>query len=139
MEPITAIANTIAGVIFGEALKEGGKALGKGASEKVTQLISAIRDKFKTAGTEGLLARAQKQPTERNIEIVEGELVTQMEEDEVFAKKLAELVEQLKSVGVINSEHSVSGNVQTGASFKDVQFTGGDSSHFNVGNATQNN
>ena len=100
MEPITAVASTIAGWIFSEASKEVGKALGKGASDKVAQLIAAIREKFRAAGTEGLLTRAETQPTKRNIEIVEGELVTQMDEDEAFANKLRDLLQQLKSAGV---------------------------------------
>ncbi|MHC5732546.1 MAG: hypothetical protein ACYTXY_52530, partial [Nostoc sp.] len=62
MEPITLTATAIATLIFSEALKEGGKALGKGISEKVAQLLSAIREKFQTAGTEGLLTRAQENP-----------------------------------------------------------------------------
>jgi hypothetical protein len=122
MEPVT-IASTIAGWIFSEASKEVGKALGKGASDKVAQLIAAIREKFRAAGTEGLLTRAETQPTKRNIEIVEGELVTQMDEDKAFANQLRELVQQLKREGVIpNSaastnvnQNSSIGNVSSGS------------------------
>ena len=51
MEPITTVAGTIAALILGEAFKEGGKSLGKGASEKITQLFKVIREKLKLAGT----------------------------------------------------------------------------------------
>jgi hypothetical protein len=100
MEPIAAIASTITTLIFGEALKEGGKALGKGVSDKIAQLITAIRQRFKESGTEGLLTRAEKQPTESNIAIVEAELVAQMSDDEIFTRQLEELVKQLEQAGV---------------------------------------
>jgi hypothetical protein len=100
MEPITAIASTIATLIFGEALKEGGKALGKGVSDKTAQLITAIRQRFKESGTEGLLTRAEKHPTESNIAIVEAELVAQMSDDEIFTRQLEELAKQLEQAGV---------------------------------------
>ena len=64
MEPTALTAATISTLFFFEALKEGGKSLGAGISKLVTQLTTTIRDKFKLVGTEGLLARAEKQPTE---------------------------------------------------------------------------
>jgi hypothetical protein len=100
MEAITAIATTITTLIFSEALKEGGKALGKSASDKIAQLVTTIRQRFKESGTEGLLTRAEKQPTESNIAIVEAELITQMSNDEVFVRHLEELLKQLEQVGV---------------------------------------
>jgi hypothetical protein len=100
MEPITVIASTIATLIFGEALKEGGKALGKSASEKIAQLVTTIRERFKESGTEGLLTRAEKQPTKSNIAIVEAELVTQMSDDAIFTKQLEDLVKQLAQASV---------------------------------------
>ena len=95
MEPITTVAGTIAALILGEAFKEGGKSLGKGASEKITQLFKVIREKLKLAGTEVLLTRVEKQPTEPTVAILEAELVTQMTEDEIFAKKLKELIQEI--------------------------------------------
>ncbi len=100
METITAIASTIATLIFGEALKEGGKAIGKSASDKIAQLATTIHQRFKESGTEGLLTRTEKQPTESNIAIVEAELITQMNDDEIFATQLKELVKQLEQIGV---------------------------------------
>jgi hypothetical protein len=100
METITAIASTIATLIFGEALKEGGKTLGKSTSDKVTQLVTTIHQRFKESGTEGLLTRTEKQPTESNIAIVEAELITQMNDNEIFAMQLKELVKQLEQVGI---------------------------------------
>ncbi len=94
MEIITATASAIAGWMLTGAFQKAGGELG-------TKLITAIREKLQAAGTLGLLTRAEKQQTKQNIKIVEGELVTQMTEDEEFAKKLGDLVEQLKKAGVI--------------------------------------
>jgi len=43
--------------------------------------------------------RAENKPTQSNIAIVEAELVAQMTEDELFARKLHELVKQLEKLG----------------------------------------
>ncbi len=102
MEPVTLTAAAITTLIFSEALKEGGKALGKSVSEKVAQLLSAIREKFQTVQTEGLLTRAQENPTDKNTSKFQDELETQMEEDKVFANRLEELMTQLKSNETIN-------------------------------------
>ena len=101
MEPITVVAATIATLFFSEAAKEGGKSLGAGISKLVSQLITTVRNKFKAAGTEGLLTRTEKQPTEANIAVVQGELVAQMEEDREFATQLQELLAQLEDAGVV--------------------------------------
>ncbi|WP_373530217.1 hypothetical protein [Nostoc sp.] len=110
MEPITAIATTIVKLIFSEALKEGGKALGKSASDRVAQLITTIRQRFQESGTAGLLTRAEKQPTESNIAIVEAEIITQMSDDEIFARKIEELVKQLEQAGV--TRHVMVSNIK---------------------------
>lgn len=101
MEPVTLTATAITTLIFSEALKEGGKALGQGISEKVSQLFSAIGQKFRAVGTEGLLTRVQNQPTEHNKSIFQAELETQMNEDKAFANHLSELIKQLESAGTI--------------------------------------
>ncbi|MBC6432151.1 hypothetical protein FM036_15840 [Nostoc sp. HG1] len=64
--------------------------------------MNAIREKFQAAGTEGLLTRAQENPIEKNTSRFQGELETQMEEDEAFANRLQELMTQLKSNETIN-------------------------------------
>jgi hypothetical protein len=46
MEPTT-LAVAVATLFFSEALKEGGKALGKSASELAAKLIDTVRGKFK--------------------------------------------------------------------------------------------
>ncbi len=116
MEPITLTAVTITTLFFSEALKEGGKSLGAGVSKAVTKLIATVRDKFKRSGTEGLLARAEKQPTEANVNLVQAELAAQMEEDAGFAAQLKELLSQLEAAGVVRqvmaSGITVSGDLE---------------------------
>jgi len=101
MEPIAVVAATIATVFFSEAAKEGGKSLGAGTSKLVSQLITTVRNRFETTGAKILLARAEKQPTEANVNSVQAELVAQMEEDEEFANQLQELLAQLEAVGAV--------------------------------------
>jgi hypothetical protein len=100
MEPVT-LAVTVATLFFSEALKEGGKTLGKGVSDQATKLIHTVRDKFKASGTEGLLNRAELNPTQKHIDTVQDELATQMEEDNGYAAELQNLVNQLKAAGVV--------------------------------------
>jgi hypothetical protein len=101
VEPITLTAATIATLFFSEAAKEGGKSLGAGVSKLVSQLTTAVKNKFKASGTEGVLARAEKQPTEANIDRVKAELAAQMEEDAGFATELKDLLAQLEAAGVV--------------------------------------
>ncbi|MBD2594035.1 hypothetical protein H6G74_06790 [Nostoc spongiaeforme FACHB-130] len=95
VEPLTAAV--IVSLFFSEAIKESGKALGKGATDTFAKLVDTIREKFKAEGTEGLLKRAENDPTDKNKEKLQDELQTQMDADPEFANKLKELVEQLKS------------------------------------------
>lgn len=100
MEPV-ALATAVTTIIFAEALKEGGKNIGKSASEQVARLLTVIREKFKIAGTEGLLTRTQNKPTESNKTIFQAELETQINEDESFSRHIQELMKQLESTGAI--------------------------------------
>ncbi len=95
VEPLTAAV--IVSLFFSEAVKEGGKALGKGATDTFTLLINTIREKFRAEGTEGLLKRAENDPTQANKTNLQNELQTQIDADEAFANKLKELVQQLQA------------------------------------------
>jgi tetratricopeptide (TPR) repeat protein len=101
MEPVTLTAATIATLLFSEAIKEGGKSLGSAVSKVLGQLMAIVRQRFKAGGTEGLLARAEKQPTAANINLVQAELVAQMSEDEGFAAQLQDLLAQLEAAGAV--------------------------------------
>jgi hypothetical protein len=100
MEPVT-LAVTVVALFFSEALKEGGKALGKGISEYAGTFIRTVRTQFKDAGMEGLLTRAAHDPTPKNLEKVQDELSTQLAEDDAYAAQLQKLVAQLEAAGVV--------------------------------------
>jgi hypothetical protein len=100
MEPAT-LAVAVATLFFSEALKEGGKTLGKGVSDLATKLIHTVRGKFKESGTEGVLNRAENDPTDKNIGRVQDELGTQLEKDTDYATQLQHLVAQLEAAGVV--------------------------------------
>lgn len=95
VEPLTAAV--IISLFFSEAIKEGGKALGKGVADSFALLVNTIREKLRAEGTEGLLTRAQNQPTEVNKAKLQDELQTQMDSDEAFANKLKSIVKQLQA------------------------------------------
>lgn len=101
MEPIALTAATIATLIFSEAFKEGGRTLGKGVSDLVSQLLSAIRSKFNQEDAEELLILAEQKP-EKFKPIFLSELETQMEKDEVFANQLRELMQELRKDETVN-------------------------------------
>jgi hypothetical protein len=94
---VATLAATVVTAMFSEAFKEAGKNLGKGVSEQGGALFNLIRDRFKVAGTEGILTRTEKDPNEKNITKFQDELETQLEEDEAFAKLVREIVEQLQT------------------------------------------
>ncbi|MBC6431653.1 hypothetical protein FM036_12945 [Nostoc sp. HG1] len=95
VEPLTAAV--IVSLFFSEAIKESGKALGKSAVDTFTLLIETIREKFREQETEGLLKRAENDPTKENKAKLQEELQTQMNADKAFANKLKELVQQLQA------------------------------------------
>jgi hypothetical protein len=99
MDPAT-LAVAAAALFFGEALKEGGKGLGKGTAELVSQVVQAIRGKFQAQQVEGLLNRAQQDPNERNQQKVVDELEAQLTEDPAFATHIQALVAQLETAGL---------------------------------------
>lgn len=118
VEPLTAAV--IVSSFFSEAIKEGGKALGKGVADKFTELVNAIREKLRAEGTEGLLTRVENQPTESNKAKLQEELQTQMDADQGFTYRLKEIVEQLQAQDqrvrqVVLSEIELSGNLKTGS------------------------
>jgi len=94
MEPLTATA--IVTLLFSEAIKEGGKAIGKAVVGGVTDIFILIRQKLQNAGTEGLLIRAEKQPTdEKSLGKLADELQTQLDEDKEFSEKLQGLIKEV--------------------------------------------
>jgi hypothetical protein len=95
IESLTAAA--IASIIFSEAFKEGGKALGQGVAHTFAQLVNTIRSKFQAHSLEGILTQAENQPTETNRAIFQTVLQSQIDGDSAFANQLQQLVEQLQA------------------------------------------
>ena len=95
MEPLTTAA--IASVLLFKAFEKSGEKLGEAVSAKISQLLNLIREKFKAEDIEGKLTKAQEEPSEKNKSRLEQELAAQMEDDEAFAKKLKDLLEEMKS------------------------------------------
>lgn len=94
---LTAIARAIAKIIFSKALEKSGEKLGEVGITKVSELLKIIREKFQTEGVEGKLVKAEADPNEKNTSRFNDELIQQMEDDEVFAKVLQELVNEIQS------------------------------------------
>lgn len=108
MEPITltAIATSITTLICSEAakeigkeaLKDGAKAIGKSAYDKFKQLLTTIRTKFQAEGVEGILTKAEANPTEEKSQTkLRNELEDQMSTDLDFATQLETLIATLKT------------------------------------------
>lgn len=84
MEPIEILVGTSIALILSEASKEGGKSLGKAASEQLSKLRKLIASKL--GKQEGALSNYKP-------EILEGELVEAFETDSEFAAEVADVIE----------------------------------------------
>ena len=100
MEPISTVASIVAAMFFGEAVKEAGKGFGKATIEKVGHLTELVRAKFSKEGTEGLIVRAEQQPTDKNLEKVTDELATLLQQDTEFEGQVRILLSELEKAGV---------------------------------------
>ena len=95
---ITTTATAIAAVIFNKAIEKSGENLGGAVSNKIGQIVSAVRNKLKGVGMERVLTQVQDNPTESNQEFFQQALEMQMISDSIFANKLLELKEQLEKM-----------------------------------------
>jgi len=101
IETLTAaIATAVTTVILPKMAEGAYQKLGEKALEKGGELIKTTRQtvekKLQESGIFKLLEKAITKPTEANRQVLEAVIVSQMEEDEAFAQRLQELVEQLK-------------------------------------------
>ena len=115
VEPLTGAV--IVSLFFSEAIKEGGKFAVKGVADTFAKLVNTIRQKLTTEGMEGLLIRAEKEPTEKNKTKLQDELQEYINADEIFANQLKLLVEELKTQDpkirqIILSEIELTGDLQ---------------------------
>jgi hypothetical protein len=105
MEPLSVLAGIVTSIVLPKLLEKAGETIGEKigetAIEKSGETIQLVRktvqDKLQSAGTSGLLKRAEEKPTEQNIQVLEGELVSQMEEDKEFAAQLEALIQQIQA------------------------------------------
>jgi hypothetical protein len=97
---ISIVASTVAVMFFNEAVKEAGKGFGKVVSEKVGQLTDLVRAKFSKEGTEGLIVRAEQQPTDKNIEKATDELAILLQQDTEFEGQVRALLQELEQAGL---------------------------------------
>lgn len=94
---ITATATVIATVIFTKAIEKGGENLGEAVSNKIGQIVTIVRNKFKGVGMERVLTQAEDNPTEANQKFFQQALEMQMTSDNDFASKLKALIDEIKS------------------------------------------
>ena len=91
MDLIT-IATKVAELILTKAIEQGGRRIGDLASDKVGNLISTIRNKFQKEEIEGKINKFEKDPNDKNKDNFIKELISQMEDDETFAEKIQEII-----------------------------------------------
>jgi len=122
VEPLSVVAGAVTTLILPKVLEKVGEKIGETAWEKSGQVIQTahetVQSKLQAAGTGGLLARAETNPTEANMQVLQAELVSQMEADQDFAAQLQELVNQIQSqspaVQVILDRLGVRGKLEIG-------------------------
>jgi hypothetical protein len=145
---ITTTATAIAAVIFNKAIEKSGENLGEAVFNKIGQIVSAVRDKFKGVGMERVLTQVQDNPTEPNQKFFQQALEMQMISDSTFANKLVELKEQLEKMAsgrqIMASRLELEGDLTAG----DMKQIGGQQQemltnvkaiNIDLGNLTQEN
>lgn len=153
MELLLILARAIGQYVVPKALEKIGEKVGESALAKSGDSIQAIREvvsaKMQATRTETVLAQAQKQPDEENIQALETVLVGQMATDQAFAQQLQKLLDdinakspQLQSVleSVRIQGSAEIGNVKQVSSGSATQVIGknlGVSGDFKVGDITQ--
>ena len=121
MEAITLTAGAIATLIFSKAVEKGGEKLGEAVADKIGQLVKVIREKFKAEEVEGKLIKAEQEPSEKNKSRFERELAEQMEDDEEFAARITQLMEELKSEPKVNQILLKNLKVQGSAEIEEIE------------------
>lgn len=127
MEPLLSmLAGAVSTILLPKVLEKAGESIGEKLGEaaleksgKTVQLVrQTVQGKLQTAGTAGLLKRAEEKPTAQNIQVLEGELINQMEEDGAFADQLQALIQQIQaespSLQVVLDTVRVKGNAEIG-------------------------
>jgi polyhydroxyalkanoate synthesis regulator phasin len=119
---ITTTATAIAAVIFNKAIEKGGENLGEAVSNKIGQIVTAVRNKFKDVGREGALLQAGTNPTEESKNLFQQILVMQMKSDDEFANKLTTLINEIKSDEKANTIFFKGVNIKGNAELGDLDL-----------------
>jgi hypothetical protein len=154
MEPLSLLAGAVTTYIIPKALEKVGEKVGEAALAKGGEAIQATRkavqEKLKSTSTDGVLAIAEADPTETNVNMLETILLSQMKSDPNFAALLQELIDRIQtqspSLQVVLETVRIKGSAEIG----DVeQVSEGDSTEqvggrnlgvggdFKMGNITQ--
>lgn len=121
-ELFSILAEVVTTYILPKALGKIGEKAGEAAlaksGEAIMETRKAVQEKLQAAGTAGLLKRAEDKPTAQNIQILQSELVSQMEEDQEFTTQLQELVTQIQalspSLQVVLDKVRIKGRLELG-------------------------
>ncbi|BAS59488.1 Fis family transcriptional regulator [Leptolyngbya boryana NIES-2135] len=101
MEPLSLLAGAVTTYIIPKALEKVGEKVGEVALTKGSEMVQATRDavqnKLKSTNTDGVLAIAEADPTEANLEMLETILLSQMKSDPDFATLLRDFVNRIQS------------------------------------------
>lgn len=122
VDPLSIVAGVVTVYILPEALKKIGGKIGEAALEKSGAAIKTTREtvlaKLQIAGTAGLLTRADTQPNEANMQMLQAELVSQMNTDQRFAAQLQKFINHIQSespvLQVILDELKITGKLEIG-------------------------
>ena len=87
MEPVE-LAAAIITLIFTKRVEKSGEKLGEAVLNEISQLVNIIRSKFKASGVEGILTKAQENPTDKNKLKFQNELADQRKKMKGFTKQL---------------------------------------------------
>ena len=92
MEPLSVLAGAVTTYILPKALEKVGEKVGETALAKSKQAIQATRkvvqEKLKATSTDAVLALADADPTETNLEVLKIILLSQMRTDRAFTARL---------------------------------------------------
>jgi hypothetical protein len=120
--PLSVLAQAVVTFIIPKALERVGEMIGESAFLKSKETIQATRDvvqnKLKSTNTDGILAMAEADPSETNIQMLQTVLVSQMKTDEAFASQIETLLQEIKkqspSAQVVLNSARIQGSVEVG-------------------------
>ena len=122
MEPLSVLAGAVTTYILPKALEKVGEKVGETPLAKSKQAIQATRkvvqEKLKATSTDAVLALADADPTETNLEVLKIVLLSQMRTDRAFTARLQKLIDQIQAqsptLQVVLDEVRIKGNVELG-------------------------